>query len=302
MPLNNSGPISLAGATAGQSIAVELGLSATGTISLNDSNVRTLAGVPSGAIVMPTNFYGKSNRVQANITLSANTANYVLNTAKVTGYVAGSTDTTLTINSGVFVSSGSTGSYALTVNTSWAAGDTVTIVNSGTIVGRGGNGGNNNCASGDPGGVAGPALLVQRATSVNNINRIAGGGGGGGGGCGGNFQCIGKCGKSGPCTCGFIIGGAGAGGGGIGGSVGGTAASCSNSGGPGGAGTLTAAGGGGPGGEAAGGSGGGYGAAGGPGGSGGFPNQGAGGAGGAAVVGNSNITWIAFGTRNGSIS
>jgi hypothetical protein len=61
MALNPSGPISLAGPTAGQSIAVELGLSATGTISLNDAVVRTLAGVPTGAIVMPTDFYGKAN-------------------------------------------------------------------------------------------------------------------------------------------------------------------------------------------------------------------------------------------------
>jgi hypothetical protein len=60
MPLNLSGPISLAGSTAGQSIAVELGLSASGNISLNQTDVRTLAGVPSGAITMPTNFYGKS--------------------------------------------------------------------------------------------------------------------------------------------------------------------------------------------------------------------------------------------------
>lgn len=61
MALNSSGPISLAGATAGQSIALELGQSATGQISLNDTNVRTLAAVASGAITMPTNFYGKSN-------------------------------------------------------------------------------------------------------------------------------------------------------------------------------------------------------------------------------------------------
>jgi hypothetical protein len=59
MTLNASGPISLAGATAGQSIAVEMGLSSTAQISLNCTNVRTLAGVPTGAIVMPTNFYGK---------------------------------------------------------------------------------------------------------------------------------------------------------------------------------------------------------------------------------------------------
>lgn len=61
MALNASGPISLAGSTAGQSIAVELGQSATGTISLNDTAVRNFAGVPSGAITMPTNFWGKSS-------------------------------------------------------------------------------------------------------------------------------------------------------------------------------------------------------------------------------------------------
>jgi hypothetical protein len=61
MALNPSGAISLAGPSAGQSIAVELGVSATATISLNDTNVRTLAQVPSGVIVMPTNFYGKSS-------------------------------------------------------------------------------------------------------------------------------------------------------------------------------------------------------------------------------------------------
>jgi hypothetical protein len=61
MPLNSTGTISLAGTTAGQSIALELGRSATAQISLNDSVVRTLAGVSSGAITMPTNFLGKSS-------------------------------------------------------------------------------------------------------------------------------------------------------------------------------------------------------------------------------------------------
>jgi hypothetical protein len=61
MALNPSGAISLAGPSAGQSIAVELGLSATAAISLNDVVVRTLAQVPSGVIVMPTDFYGKSS-------------------------------------------------------------------------------------------------------------------------------------------------------------------------------------------------------------------------------------------------
>ena len=61
MTLNASGPIILAGTTAGQSIEIELGGSGTAQISLNCTTVRTLAGVASGAIIMPTNFYGKSN-------------------------------------------------------------------------------------------------------------------------------------------------------------------------------------------------------------------------------------------------
>lgn len=61
MTLNSSGPISLAGATSGESIAVELSLGTTTQISLNDAAVRTLAGVSSGAIIIPTNFYGKSS-------------------------------------------------------------------------------------------------------------------------------------------------------------------------------------------------------------------------------------------------
>lgn len=63
MALNSSGPISLAGTAAGQSIQVELGGNGTTQISLNCTNVRTLAGVPTGAIVMPTNFWGKSNSI-----------------------------------------------------------------------------------------------------------------------------------------------------------------------------------------------------------------------------------------------
>ena len=53
MTLPSSGSITMA------MIATELGISPTG-LSLNDSRVRTLAGVPSGAISM-ANLYGKSN-------------------------------------------------------------------------------------------------------------------------------------------------------------------------------------------------------------------------------------------------
>lgn len=60
MPLNNSGPISLGGSTTGQSVNLELGKGATDTITMNDTNVRTLAGKPTGQIAF-SDFYGKSN-------------------------------------------------------------------------------------------------------------------------------------------------------------------------------------------------------------------------------------------------
>ena len=60
MPLNSSGPISIGGSTSGQSINLELGRSATATSSLNETALRNLAGVASGAISL-SSFYGKSN-------------------------------------------------------------------------------------------------------------------------------------------------------------------------------------------------------------------------------------------------
>ena len=63
MALNTSGAISLGGGTAGQSINLALGQAATAQVSLGDANVRALAGVASGAIAMPTNFYGQGSTV-----------------------------------------------------------------------------------------------------------------------------------------------------------------------------------------------------------------------------------------------
>jgi hypothetical protein len=190
MALNLSGPISLGGTTAGQSIAVELGLSPTAAISLNQTNVRTLAGVPSGAIIMPTNFYGKSSSVSYSITISTNTANFNLRTAAI---AAGWNGTTVpvtincTINSGVYVYSTSTGAYAWQTGTGYpGSGVTLNLTNNGTILGMGGNGGNGGSFSptaptvaGTP---AGPAFLAQQAINVTNNGIISGGGGGGGGG------------------------------------------------------------------------------------------------------------------------
>lgn len=60
MALNSSGQISMGGSTSGESINLELGRPATQAINLNESEVRSLAGVPTGAISL-NNFYGKSS-------------------------------------------------------------------------------------------------------------------------------------------------------------------------------------------------------------------------------------------------
>jgi hypothetical protein len=308
-------------------VNTELGLSATALITMNDAAVRTLAGVGgSGTVITMQNLQNKSNRVTASATISANTANYTLNTAKAPGYSAGKTDMTLTINSGIFVSSGSTGTAAFIVDTSWAAGDTVTVVNNGTILGRGGAGGtggspfySGTTADGKAGDSGGLGLLVQRAITLNNLNRISGGGGGGGG--------------SGAASTNLTTDGSGGGGGignGTAGQPGRGAFCCSFFAPAGTAGTLTAIGTGGSGTSwtgscnesensytfssfrGAGGNGGTYGSGGAASAASGgtsvicqpanFGGVGAGGAGGGAISGNSNITYINTGTRNGGIS
>ena len=60
MPLNASGPIAIAGTTTGVSIELELGGNGTTMISINDTNVRSLAGILAGNPISFNNFYGKS--------------------------------------------------------------------------------------------------------------------------------------------------------------------------------------------------------------------------------------------------
>ena len=125
-------------------------------------------------------------RIKVTITLSADTQNYVLNTAKVTGYAPNKTDVTLVINSGVYVGSASSGSYALTIDSSWATEDTVTVTNSGLVLGAGGNGGGGgvygNLGKGFNGSGGGPSVLAQRDLTFTNSGTVGGGGGGAGGG------------------------------------------------------------------------------------------------------------------------
>ena len=280
MTLPASGAISL------NQVNVELGLSGTTTISMNQASVRTLFGVPSGAISM-SNGYGKSNSFP--FTISANTANANLRSLAVAAGWGGSSNVVATINSGVYVYSTSTGSPGLTINGAFPAG--VTLINNGFIAGRGGAGGKgagNTAAT--VGGAGGLALAVSVAVTINNGSGTIGGGGGGGGGADSWSVPSGKTSTT--------YGGAGGGGGRVNGTAGG-----GDSGAPvGNAGSFTAAGTGGSNGPSAtGGTGGNFGSGGASGTSPGSQNK-AGGASGAAITGNANITYTATGTRLGGIS
>jgi len=228
MTMVSTGPISLGGtATSGglnQSVNVELGRSGTATINMNESAVRTLAGVPSGAISM-NNFYGKSNRSTASFTYASNTQQASLNITSLSGYVAGSTDITITVNSGVYLWSDDVAVAGLTL-TGGTAGDNVTLVNNGFIMGRGGDGGYG-ATTGQTGGTA---LSLGFNTTVNNTNGsayIGGGGGGGGGGRTDGTSAFNRTGGGGG-GAGGAVGGLGigtsridgTGGGGAGGSIG----------------------------------------------------------------------------------
>lgn len=307
MALPSSGAISL------NDVNVELGNSGTAQISMNDAAVRGLFGVASGQISM-SDGYGKSNQFEFSITSNTNDAN--LRTLAVSAGWNQSSKVVATINSGVYISSSSTGSAALTIDGSWPGG--VELNNNGIIAGRGGNGGVSGGwnggypTNGSPGSSGGGALSVSSSVTIYNNNIIAGGGGGGGGG--------GHAGFSGY-ECGGTSSGGGGGGGrsnvnyySSGGGVG-TVYLGGAAGNSGGTGTHNAAGSGGNGGvvnscnsssAGNGGSGGGWGSGGGSGNSGSSGNGsvgsgGGGGSAGYAVSGNSNITWGATGTRYGSI-
>ena len=265
--------------------------------------------IPTSGAIGIGDFYGATNRVAVPLTISANTQNYNVYTQASASplYTAGIADVTLTINPGVVVGSSSTGTYALNVPNAFNAGDTVTIVNNGTVIGRGGNGGSGGSGFTNPGGGGGNggnAVYVNRALILTNNGTLAGGGGGGGGGGAQNNSSFTP--KGSPSPSGSGGGGGGGGAGNTAGSGGGGGPSPFGTGGSGGGGNTTSGGGGGagtpgptPGGP--GGSGGGQGANGG----GGTTRSGSGGGGGTRgfyVVGNPNITYPATGTRLGQVS
>lgn len=108
MALNASGPISLGGSTSGQSINLELGLSASAAISLNDAAVRTLLGVASGAITL-NNAYSKSNVAIAVDSTASRTAHDSVNGRTYTHTITSNTNGILVVFVGYVNPNGCTG-------------------------------------------------------------------------------------------------------------------------------------------------------------------------------------------------
>ena len=253
-------------------------------------------GVPTSGSISISNFYGAVKQFAFTISSNLSTPQNLRTLALAAGW-NGSDALLATLGTNVIISSDTTGSPALTINGSFPNG--LGFVNNGYVVGMAGTGG----LSGTVGNPGGTALTVSSVVSITNNGVLAGGGGGGGAGLvwgwnGLDRSCSGSAGASGltqapatPNNYGFP--------------------SSNPSGGPNGLGLYT------PGGasfvwgyggrvSSPGGTGGAWGTVGDTGGGvdGAYNGAGlTGGAGGAAVTGSSgNVTWIATGTRYGSVS
>ena len=166
MALPSSGQITL------NQVNVELGNSGTAQIGMNDSAVRSLFGVASGEIEMSDGYGASSEYVLSGDHSIITASTYI------------SSGGTLRITGNIY-SGGDTGTAGLTVDIA------CTIINDGTIQGRGGNGNQGNSEGYDynsgngfqPGGPGAAAINVTSSgvTIQNNSGKYIGGGGGGGG-------------------------------------------------------------------------------------------------------------------------
>lgn len=120
--------------------------------------------------------------------INSNQTNLTITISSLAGYVSGLSDITITINSSIYVYSTSTSTPALTI-TGAAAGDKITLVNNGFIMGMGGDGGDMRTTQDTtyPGAPGGPALSIYCNLRLDTSNGYIGGGGGGGGAGPGGF-------------------------------------------------------------------------------------------------------------------
>lgn len=119
MALNSTGKISLNSNVPGESVSIELGLGANASLSMLDASVRTLTGKATGAITMPTDFYGKLVMSQYPF------SNYSFTTTGVDRSGGGpvSAPGTVRPTSGAFSGQSAAVGYALTLRRYWANSD-----------------------------------------------------------------------------------------------------------------------------------------------------------------------------------
>ena len=186
--------ISLGGSNSGTSIELEIGQlggvypnsgagggaagSGNSPISLGDTPIwSVIGGYSSPSNISMDYLRGKSYRTAPTYSVSVNQHDVTVNLSSLPNYLAGKSDVTITIASGAYLYATATTNAALTI-TGASAGDTVTIVNNGYIMGMGGAGGG---SSNNTGGNGGPAISLGYNVTIQNNSYIGGGGGGGGG-------------------------------------------------------------------------------------------------------------------------
>jgi len=232
MTLQTSGPISV------DNIETELKVTARSTLTLNDTNVRSLFKLPTDkSTIRFSDGYGKSSRINLVSYISSGTYyGYTINVATLSGYSAtnaGTYDVTIQANTGAIIMPPSGDLGKLAANTSAATGsslnilglssnDTITIVMNGCVMGRGGDGGTYELMSAaDSARMWGrPAvrikgtpssLTLKGPSSIGLSDKVGFYGGGGGGSTYQNIYLL--SGQNGVAGIYFSCGGGGAGGG-----------------------------------------------------------------------------------------
>lgn len=176
-------------------------------------------GIPASGAISVSEFFNQRKEWVVAVTIAADVSDFNLRNFLNSTYGDFSsvpTIATVTINSGINVYSTTTATPAFATG-SFASGSSITIVNNGNIIGKGGNGGNGGNGSaanaGDAGSSGGNALNLSFNVTINNGSGNIFGGGGGGGGGGTHFYDVGN----------YAGGGGGGGGQGAPSSTGGTA-------------------------------------------------------------------------------
>lgn len=187
MTLQTSGVISLS------DVNVELSLSSTAPISLNDTKVRELAGVLSGLISL-SNLYGKSD---VQVVTFDNSGGFwgtpqdwnLWNIFVFLGIAVTSQKVRVELVN-ITIMSSAISIPAFEVGSGWPAGTQLEIVvgSGAMITGKGGLGGASPSQNGSPGQAGGPGLRASTSITSGSIKltldggSVRGGGGGGGGG------------------------------------------------------------------------------------------------------------------------